>query len=102
MRKALRECKEDDWVLRPGDDAFYGLKIDFTVNDGMDGEFQCATIQLGFLLPRNFNLLYRTSDAADEQVQSESQTGSIVPAGMSWPVMIHLLLLTLSSVSLAS
>ncbi len=52
--------------------------------------------------PSKFQPPVPHSDAADEQVQSESQTGSIVPAGMSWPVIMHLLLLTLSSNFLAS
>jgi threonyl-tRNA synthetase len=64
LKKALQDFKGDDWALNPGDDAFYGPKIDVTVNDVMGREFQCATIQLDFQLPQNFNLLYRASEAA--------------------------------------
>jgi len=89
LKKALQEFKGDDWALNPGDGAFYGPKIDVTVNDAMGREFQCATIQLDFQLPQNFNLLYRTSEAAADQIKTESEAGHGVPAGMARPVMIH-------------
>jgi threonyl-tRNA synthetase len=36
----------------------------FTVKDALGREFQCATIQLDFNLPRRFNLKYTTSDGS--------------------------------------
>ena len=90
LKKALQEFKGDDWILNPGDGAFYGPKIDITVDDAMGREFQCATIQLDFQLPQNFNLLYRTKDAAaGEHEESKLQTGNTVPVGMAQPIMIH-------------
>lgn len=56
LKQALQAFRGDNWVLNPGDGAFYGPKIDVTVNDAMGREFQCATIQLDFQLPQNFNL----------------------------------------------
>ncbi len=47
-----------DYELKPGDGAFYGPKIDFDVLDALGREFQCATIQLDFQLPRRFDLKY--------------------------------------------
>ncbi|XP_065336038.1 threonine--tRNA ligase 1, cytoplasmic-like, partial [Cloeon dipterum] len=46
------------WTLNPGDGAFYGPKIDITLNDALKRPFQCATIQLDFQLPIQFNLNY--------------------------------------------
>lgn len=55
------------WELNPGDGAFYGPKIDITIADALKREYQCATIQLDFQLPQQFNLEYRTADAAESR-----------------------------------
>lgn len=92
LKKALQEFKGNDWILNPGDGAFYGPKIDVTVDDAMGREFQCATIQLDFQLPQNFNRLYRKSNAAaaeEESDESDLQTGKTIPVGMARPVMVH-------------
>ncbi|XWV25556.1 threonyl-tRNA synthetase [Tupanvirus deep ocean] len=60
------------WTLNPGDGAFYGPKIDITIEDAMGRNHQCATIQLDFNLPNKFNLNYQQSDGS-----------------MARPVMIH-------------
>jgi len=52
------------WELNPGDGAFYGPKIDITICDALKREFQCATIQLDFQLPNQFELEYMTSEVA--------------------------------------
>jgi len=46
------------WKLNPGDGAFYGPKIDITLQDALRRSHQCATIQLDFQLPLRFNLNY--------------------------------------------
>jgi len=46
------------WKLNPGDGAFYGPKIDITLQDALKRSHQCATIQLDFQLPLRFNLNY--------------------------------------------
>jgi len=46
------------WKLNPGDGAFYGPKIDITLQDALKRSHQCATIQLDFQLPLRFNLAY--------------------------------------------
>merc|ERR1712002_248326 len=46
------------WKLNPGDGAFYGPKIDITLQDALKRQLQCATIQLDFQLPIRFNLNY--------------------------------------------
>lgn len=60
------------WELKPGDGAFYGPKIDVTISDALKRDHQCATIQLDFCLPQQFNLEYCT----EEQVGIRLDTSS--------------------------
>ncbi|SMY28737.1 unnamed protein product [Zymoseptoria tritici ST99CH_1A5] len=71
LTKALDEFQQQTgtkWELNPGDGAFYGPKIDVTISDALRREFQCATIQLDFQLPQQFNLEFRT----DEQTSAKA------------------------------
>lgn len=89
------------WELNEGDGAFYGPKIDIGISDALKRDFQCATIQLDFQLPQNFELEYMTAEAgskpkANELVDAKSDdpTGSSskpkAPGpGRARPVMIH-------------
>ncbi|ROT41534.1 threonyl-tRNA synthetase [Sodiomyces alkalinus F11] len=107
------------WELNPGDGAFYGPKIDITIMDALHRWHQCATIQLDFQLPRQFNLTFVTANtssegsAASKPVESARQPAAqlvdgaqseppkegskdapkevakAVPAGHARPVMIH-------------
>jgi threonyl-tRNA synthetase len=52
------------WAINAGDGAFYGPKIDITIQDALKRSHQCATIQLDFQLPERFNLSYVTPDEA--------------------------------------
>ena len=45
-----------------GEAAFYGPKVDFMVRDVLGREWQCATIQLDFNQPQNFELEYIGED----------------------------------------
>jgi len=49
------------WEVDPGEGAFYGPKIDISVTDALAREHQCATIQLDFQLPIQFDLKYKSS-----------------------------------------
>ena len=65
LRSALDEFSTQGgtpWELNEGDGAFYGPKIDITISDCLNREWQCATIQLDFQLPQNFGLEYMTSE----------------------------------------
>lgn len=50
------------YQLNAGDGAFYGPKIDFDVVDAIGREWQCATIQLDYQLPKRFDLKYVGAD----------------------------------------
>jgi len=61
LRKAL-EHKGLEYKINEGDGAFYGPKIDFHLQDCVGRTWQCATIQLDFLLPERFDLYYIGED----------------------------------------
>jgi len=71
LQEAL-DAAELPWKLNPGDGAFYGPKIDITLQDALRRSHQCATIQLDFQLPLRFNLSF-----TDEKGEKKH------------PVMIH-------------
>jgi threonyl-tRNA synthetase len=58
--------------INPGEGAFYGPKLEYTLRDAIGREWQCGTTQVDFNLPGRFNAFYIAQD-------SEKQT----------PVMIH-------------
>jgi threonyl-tRNA synthetase len=43
---------------QPGDGAFYGPKLDFTLTDNRGREWQCGTIQCDLVLPERFDISY--------------------------------------------
>ena len=58
---AARE-KELDFVIVPGEAAFYGPKLDFMVKDALGRQWQLGTIQVDYNLPERFDLTYKGSD----------------------------------------
>ena len=53
--------------LNEKDGAFYGPKIDFDVTDAIGRKWQCATIQLDYQQPENFDLKYIGADNAEHR-----------------------------------
>ncbi|MBI3299029.1 MAG: threonine--tRNA ligase [Elusimicrobia bacterium] len=51
-----------------GGGAFYGPKIDIKVKDAIGREWQMATIQLDFVLPRRFGVKYRDEKGGEDFV----------------------------------
>jgi len=45
-------------VIKEGEAAFYGPKLDVMIKDSLGREWQCGTIQVDFMLPTRFNLTY--------------------------------------------
>ncbi|MEA4895180.1 MAG: threonine--tRNA ligase [Oscillospiraceae bacterium] len=61
----LREVLESngrEYIVNPGDGAFYGPKIDFHLEDAIGRTWQCGTIQLDFQMPERFELEYTGAD----------------------------------------
>jgi len=61
LKDAL-ETKGLDYSINEGDGAFYGPKIDFHLRDCLDRTWQCGTIQLDFLMPEKFDVVYIGED----------------------------------------
>ncbi|MFV1995194.1 MAG: threonine--tRNA ligase, partial [Verrucomicrobiales bacterium] len=66
------ERKELEWEVEPGEGAFYGPKIDFSLRDSIGRIWQCGTIQVDFSMPGRLSAQYVT-ESGDRAV----------------PVMIH-------------
>jgi threonyl-tRNA synthetase len=72
---ALQQCLEDkglDFELQPGEGAFYGPKIEFSLRDCLSRVWQLGTVQLDFSMPARLGAEY-VDENGDRQV----------------PVMIH-------------
>ncbi len=72
---ALQRCLDNKGLkyrLQPGEGAFYGPKIEFTLRDCLERDWQCGTVQLDFSMPTRL----------DAQFVNESGDRAV-------PVMIH-------------
>jgi threonyl-tRNA synthetase len=65
-----------EYFEQTGEAAFYGPKIDFMATDALGRQHQVATVQLDFVMPERFGLVYTTDDGSKAH-----------------PVMIHCALL---------
>ncbi|EQL34036.1 threonyl-tRNA synthetase [Blastomyces gilchristii SLH14081] len=83
LRAALTKFKGNDWEVEEGDGAFYGPKIDITIQDALKREFQCATIQLDYQMPVNFKLEYMTGEtgAKAKPTEKPAENPDEKPAG---------------------
>jgi threonyl-tRNA synthetase len=66
LKKAL-DAVGVAYTINEGDGAFYGPKIDFAVTDALGRKWQCATVQLDYLLPQRFELKYIGADNAEHR-----------------------------------
>ena len=57
LMKAL-DNKSIKWELQPGEGAFYGPKIEFSLKDCLDRIWQCGTIQVDFSMPIRLDATY--------------------------------------------
>jgi len=65
--KAALESARMPYTINEKDGAFYGPKIDFDVTDAIGRNWQCATIQLDYAQPENFDLKYIGADNAEHR-----------------------------------
>jgi len=61
LEEALKETGLD-YVVQPGEGAFYGPKIEYTLKDSLGRIWQCGTIQLDFNLPTRLGAEYVAED----------------------------------------
>lgn len=58
---ALQQALESsglEWMLQPGEGAFYGPKIEFSLKDCIGRIWQCGTIQVDFSMPERLGATY--------------------------------------------
>lgn len=53
-----------DWELQPGEGAFYGPKIEFSLKDCIGRVWQCGTIQVDFSMPARLGATYIGEDSS--------------------------------------
>ncbi len=61
LTKAL-DHKNLTWELQPGEGAFYGPKIEFSLKDCLNRVWQCGTIQVDFSMPIRLDATYVNID----------------------------------------
>lgn len=61
LESALNEAKLE-WELQPGEGAFYGPKIEFSLKDSIGRVWQCGTLQLDFSMPNLLGAEYVSED----------------------------------------
>ncbi len=65
--KAALDRAHLPYDLNAKDGAFYGPKIDFDITDALGRKWQCATIQLDYQQPENFDLKYVGADNTEHR-----------------------------------
>jgi threonyl-tRNA synthetase len=63
--QSLRDAVEAaglDYVLAPGEGAFYGPKLEFHLRDALGRDWQCGTLQLDFNMPERLGASYVGED----------------------------------------
>ncbi len=63
LKQAL-EGKRIDYQLQPGEGAFYGPKIEFSLKDSIGRIWQCGTIQVDFSMPGRLGAEYVAEDSS--------------------------------------
>ena len=63
LAQALKS-KNIDYDLQPGEGAFYGPKIEFSLRDCLDRVWQCGTVQLDFSMPERLGAEYVDEDGS--------------------------------------
>ena len=52
------DVMELDYILYPGEGAFYGPKLEFVLRDAIGRDWQCGTLQVDMNLPERFDIAY--------------------------------------------
>ncbi len=55
-----------DWELQPGEGAFYGPKVEFSLKDCIGRVWQCGTIQVDFSMPGRLGAEYIAEDGSKQ------------------------------------
>ncbi|MEM9196215.1 MAG: threonine--tRNA ligase [Pseudomonadota bacterium] len=66
LEAAVRKVT-NDYVVDPGEGAFYGPKLDFKLTDAIGREWQCGTFQVDFNLPERLGSDYVAADGSKQR-----------------------------------
>ncbi|MBE32369.1 MAG: threonine--tRNA ligase [Rickettsiales bacterium] len=79
IMKRILESSGMKYFIQEGEGAFYGPKIDITIPDALDREWQLGTVQLDFFAANKFGLTYVSDDGskADPVVIHRAIFGSL-------------------------
>jgi threonyl-tRNA synthetase len=55
------------YEIQPGEGAFYGPKLEFTLVDAIKREWQCGTLQVDFILPERLDANYIAQDGTKQR-----------------------------------
>jgi threonyl-tRNA synthetase len=66
LESAVRQVT-NDYVVDPGEGAFYGPKLDFKLTDAIGREWQCGTFQADFVLPERLGAEYVAEDGSKKR-----------------------------------
>ena len=56
-----------EFVVAPGDGAFYGPKIEYTLKDALGRQWQCGTMQVDFSMPERLDAEYVAEDGSRQR-----------------------------------
>ena len=56
-----------EFVIAPGDGAFYGPKIEYTLKDAIGRQWQCGTMQVDFSMPERLDAEYVAEDGSRQR-----------------------------------
>jgi threonyl-tRNA synthetase len=65
LQQAL-DSKGLEWQLQPGEGAFYGPKIEFSLKDCLGRVWQCGTVQVDFSMPERLGAVYVAESGAKQ------------------------------------
>jgi threonyl-tRNA synthetase len=64
---AAAEAAGETLTLQPGEGAFYGPKLEFSLKDAIGRVWQCGTLQLDFVLPERLDAEYVSEDGSKKR-----------------------------------
>jgi threonyl-tRNA synthetase len=63
---AALDARGLDWELQPGEGAFYGPKIEYSLKDQIGRVWQCGTMQVDFSMPGRLDATYIAEDGSKQ------------------------------------
>ncbi|MGQ0530838.1 MAG: threonine--tRNA ligase [Panacagrimonas sp.] len=66
LKKAVEQAGLP-YTMNPGEGAFYGPKLEFTLRDAIGRDWQCGTLQVDFVLPERLDAEYVAEDGSKQR-----------------------------------